>query len=118
MGGGAAAGEGTAGGRLFVNQTPATLTAIAATTTADRMTARMVLCPATAVMGALWKGAGTSACTNPQRHPLTLDGTRRPHEGQTQVNAGEVVCGIRKDPGRAEGGKTIVLRRQARFRST
>jgi hypothetical protein len=67
-----------------VNQTLATIAAIAATATAaDRTAARTVLCPG-AGMGALWKGAGISGCTNPQRQPLTFDGTRRPHEGQTQ----------------------------------
>src|SRR5438876_687771 len=98
------AGRGATGGRLFVNQTPAAIATTATrATTVERITARTALCPEAAGSEALREVAGFCGRTNPQRQLFALDGIRRSHEGQTQLNAREVVCGIRKDPRRAEG---------------
>ena len=102
--GGAAGDRGTTGDRLFVSQTVPTVAPIAAIANAtDRIAANKLLGLGSARTGASRSVAGIPPYANPQRHSVSLRGTWRPHDGHTQLNAGEAVSDIARDPGRGEG---------------
>jgi hypothetical protein len=117
------AGTGTAdvvveggAGLPFIQTTPKTIAASAPTTnsaegTTEDASTRGVDAPnvedsfsefETVALGSSssseWAGSSL-----PQRQAVTLRGTRRPHDGHTQLNASESISGMKTGPGRLAG---------------